>query len=245
MENPETGLPEEGGASRVTSPQPSTVTGTRESHGGCMNRAHTRPPDLARFHQPLCCLMASESFGCHDISRHRSGVGLPDGRAAASVCRSGVPRSLWWLTASSGCTARGWGTTGRELGVLGVGGAFVQYAQPLASRSRPSWSRPTRADSRRDRSQIMTTRTLPRWRVGTTPRPTVKPFEPGPCADGGQGAVGRTCDKGALLCGKNPGLTPARHGVHSTDINGPDVNVPSGDRWNPAVVLRCTAQMRL
>ena len=74
----------------------------------------------------------------------------------------------------------------------------------------------------------MTTRTLPRWRVGTTPRPTVKPFEPGPCADGGQGAVGRTCDKGALLCGKNPGLTPARHGVHSTDINGPDVNVPSG-----------------
>ena len=74
----------------------------------------------------------------------------------------------------------------------------------------------------------MTTRTLPRWRVGTTPRPTVKPFEPGPCADGGQGAVGRTCDKGARLCGKNPGFTPARHGVHSTDINGPDVNVPSG-----------------
>ena len=70
---PETGLPEEGGASRVISPQPSTVTGTRESHGGCVNRAHTRPPDLARFHQPLCCLMASESFGCHDISRHRWG----------------------------------------------------------------------------------------------------------------------------------------------------------------------------
>ena len=77
------------------------------------------------------------------------------------------------------------------------------------------------------------------------PKATVKPFEPGPCADGGQGAVGRTCDKGARLCGKNPGFTPARHGVHSTDINGPDVNVPSGDRWNPAVVLRCTAQMRL
>ena len=30
------------------------------------------------------------------------------------------------------------------MGVLHVGRAFVQYAQPLASRSPPSWSRPTR-----------------------------------------------------------------------------------------------------
>ena len=59
----------------------------------------------------------------------------------------GLPRSLWWLPVSPGCTARGWGATGRGLGVLGVGGAFVQYAQPLASRSRPSWSRPTRGET--------------------------------------------------------------------------------------------------
>ena len=34
------------------------------------------------------------------------------------------------------------------MGVLRVGGAFVQYAQPLASRSRPSWSRPALGGSR-------------------------------------------------------------------------------------------------
>ena len=111
--------------------------------------------------------MTSESFGCHDISRHRSGVGLPDGRAAASACRRGLPRSLWWLTASSGRTARGWGATGRGSGALRVGGAFVQYAQPLVSGSRPSWSRPTRADSGRGRRRTMTTGTLCRQRAGS------------------------------------------------------------------------------
>ena len=55
----------------------------------------------------------------------------------------GLARSLWWLPSSSGCTARGVGVTGRGLGALWVGGAFVQYAQPLVSGSRPSWSRPT------------------------------------------------------------------------------------------------------
>ena len=95
-----------------------TVTGTRESHGGCGNRAHTRPPDLARFHQPLCCLMASESFGCHDISRHRWGG--PAGRESCCFGLSeGLPRSLWWLPASSGCTARGWGATGGGWGHFG------------------------------------------------------------------------------------------------------------------------------
>ena len=38
-------------------------------------------------------------------------------------------------------TPRGSGTTGGGWGVLRAGGAFVQCAQPLASRSRPSWSR--------------------------------------------------------------------------------------------------------
>ena len=48
----------------------------------------------------------------------------------------GLTRSLWRLPASSGRTARWWGATGRGLGVLRVGGAFVQYAQPVVSRSR-------------------------------------------------------------------------------------------------------------
>jgi len=50
--------------------------------------------------------------------------------------------SLGWCGA---CTARGSGATERGPGVLHVGRGFVQYAQPLASRSPPSWSRPTRA----------------------------------------------------------------------------------------------------
>ena len=89
-----------------------------------------------------CLLRLSDVMTSHDTGECVCQMGelliLPAG---------GVPWSLWWLPASSGCTARGWGATGRELGVLGVGGAFVQYAQPLASRSRLSWNRPTRAKS--------------------------------------------------------------------------------------------------
>ena len=102
-------------------------------------------------------------------SQDTGGVGLPDGRAAASVCWRGLARSLWWLPASSGRTARGRGATGRGWGALRVGGAFVQYAQPLASRSRPSWSRPTRGDTQSGAGvqPSMTTGTLRRWRAGS------------------------------------------------------------------------------
>ena len=147
-------------------------------------------------------------------SQDTGGVRLPDGRAAASACRSGLTRSLWWLTASSGCTAREWGSTGRGSGVLGVGGAFVQYAQPLTSRSRSSWRRQTRADSRQSRSRTLTTGPQRRRRAGV----------------GGGGPV--TEAPGSAT--KNPGLTPARPGVHNADMNGPGVSAPSGDRWNAA-----------
>ena len=90
--------------------------------------------------------MASGSFGCHDISRHRWG-GSAGWESCCFGLSEGVPRSLWWLLASSGCTARGWGATGGGWGALWVGGAFVQYVQPLASRSRPSWSRPARGET--------------------------------------------------------------------------------------------------
>ena len=44
----------------------------------------------------------------------------------------------------------------------------------------------------------------------------------------------RTREGGAGLYRTNPGLAPARPGVHSADISGPDVGAPSGDRWNSA-----------
>ena len=172
--------------------------------------------------------MTSESFGCHDISRHRLRVCLPDGRAAVSTCRSRLTRSLWRLPASSGRTARGWGATGGGSGALWVGGTFVQYAQPLASGSRPSWSRPTWADS----GQL--------W-AGPASSHSLR----APAQTAGRGQWGRTCDGGAGLCRTNLGLTPARPGVHSADISGPDVGAPSGDRWNPAVSLRRAASVRL
>ena len=96
-------------------------------------------------------------------------MGLPDGRAVASACRRGLARLLWWLPASAGCTARDWGATRRGLGVLEVGGVFVQYAQPLVSGSRPSWNRTTRAHSGQlwaGRRRTMTTGTLRRWWAG-------------------------------------------------------------------------------
>ena len=67
--------------------------------------------------------------------------------------------SLGWCGA---CTARRWGATGGGSGVLPVGGAFVQYAQPSTSRSRPSWSKPTPgAQSGTDISRRRTTTSLP------------------------------------------------------------------------------------
>ena len=102
------------------------------------------------------------------MTSHDTGwVCLLDGRAVASVCRRGLARSVWWLPASSGCTARGWGAIGRGWGALWVGGAFVQYAQPLASGARPLVEQ---ADSGRDskwgRCRTLTTGPQLRWRAG-------------------------------------------------------------------------------
>ena len=93
-------------------------------------------------------------WGCATSTATRSLLHVP---SSAPSTAGGWSRSSGMCPVSSGCTARGWGATGGGLGVLRVGGAFVQYAQPLASRSRPSWSRPTRADSGRGRRLTMTT----------------------------------------------------------------------------------------
>ena len=144
--------------------------------------------------------MASESFDVM-TSQDTGGVGLP-GEGAALACWRGLARSLWWLPASAGCTARGWGATGRGSGALRVGGAFVQYAQPLVSGSRPSWSRPTRANS----SQF--------W-AG----PESNHDHRDPAQMVGRSRWGRTCDGGAGLCRKTHGLSllrgPAPHQTSS------------------------------
>ena len=36
---------------------------------------------------------------------------------------------------------------------------------------------------------------------------------------------------------KDPGLAPARPGVHSADMNDPAIEAPSADRWNATVLL--------
>ena len=71
----------------------------------------------------------------------------------------------------------------------------MQYAQPLASRSRPSWSRPTRGETQGGAG------------VGSEP--------PGPSTDVGQKSVGRTCDGDAGHCRKTHGLSLLR-GLVST-----------------------------
>ena len=66
---------------------------------------------------------------------------LPDRclrRVPVVIVRSGPALSL----ASSRPAPRGSGATGGGSGVLQVGRTFVQYAQPQASRSPPSWNGP-------------------------------------------------------------------------------------------------------
>ena len=133
------------------------------------------------------------------MSFHSGGALPPQRHARSSTCPP-QHRPQWaghghqeWCPASSARNARGWGATGRGWGVLRVGGAFVQYAQPLASGSRPSWSRPTRVIS----SQF--------W-AG----PESNHDHRDPAQMVGRSRWGRTCDGGAGLCRKNPGLTPAR-----------------------------------
>ena len=44
---------------------------------------------------------------------------------------------------------------------------------------------------------------------------------------------------------EKPGLIPVRPGGHSADMNEPGVDTPGENRWNPAVLLRRAAPVRL
>ena len=182
---------------------------------GRMRRASAKPNRLARSIlrsrgrglKALCCLMTSESFGCHDISRHRLSVCLPDGRAAASVCRRGagpvavvVAVVVWVHCTRGGCY---WTRVGCALGRWGLRAVRTTLGQWIPTLVE-------QADSRRDRRRVIASRPPAQTAVRERCR--------------------RTCDGGAGPCRKEPGLTPARPGVHSADINEPGVSAPSRDR---------------
>ena len=134
-------------------------------------------------------------------SQDTGGTGFPGARAAArSAGRVQSPR---WLPASPGRNAPGWGATGGGSCVLHVGRAFVQYAQPLASRSPPSWSRPTRGRSPgRSRCCVGATGSRDRGQVGQK-----GPEVPGPTI-------------------KTPrSRSRQQPSVHSADTDGPDVEL--------------------
>ena len=98
------------------------------------------------------------------------------------------------------------------MGALWVGGAFVQYAQPLASGSRPSFSRPTRADS----GQL--------W-AG----PASSHHLQAPAQAAGRGQWGRTYHGGTGLCRTNPGLSLLRGPVSTAlTLAGPTSVRPAG-----------------
>ena len=81
--------------------------------------------------------------GCATSTATRSLLHVP----SSAPSTAGRPGHQGWCRVSPERTARGWAATGGGWGVLRVGGAFVQYAQPLASGSRPSWSRSTQGGS--------------------------------------------------------------------------------------------------
>jgi len=141
----------------------------------------------------LCCLMSSGSFGCLGISRRWWGGPTVCGSHCSLLWwgRPGCSQLLGCLLASFGRTARGWGATGGGLGVLRVGGAFVQYAQPVVSRSRPSRSRPTRGRSGAEPA---------RCEAGSASNHDHRD----PAQTAVRGWWGRTCGGDAGLCHQDP-----------------------------------------
>ena len=160
-------------------------------------------------------------------SQDAAWVRLPDGRAAASACRRCCPGHCGGCRRHLSALHEGWGATGQGLGVLEVGGAFVQYAQPLVSGSRPSWSRPTRADS----GQL--------W-AG----PESNHDHRTPAQGAGRERWRRTCDGGAGHCRKPHGLSLLRGPVSTVlTLTGPTSMFPAGIvgilRFFSGVRLRC------
>ena len=137
-------------------------------------------------------------------SQDTGGVRLPDGRAAASVCWRGSLGHCGGLRRRLDALHEGWV-------LLDEGGVHFGWVGPSCSTHNP-------------------------WPVDPDPRgagllkaePASGHSLPVLCAGGGQESVGRTCDGGAGLCRKDPGL--ALCGLVSTvlTLTGPASMFPAG-----------------
>ena len=141
-------------------------------------------------------------------SQDTGGVRLPDGRAAASVCRRGAAPVtvmaygiVWMHCTRAGCYWTRVGGTGGRWGFRAVRTTLGQWIPPLVEQ----------VDS---------------GRLGAGPASSHSLQAPAQAAV--RGRCRRTCDGGAGLCRKDPGLTPARPCVHSADITEPAGEAPRG-----------------
>ena len=113
------------------------ASGAGERHVGGSGESGTLPVERAND------IHVIPQWGCATSTATRSLLHVP----SSAPSTAGRPGHQGWCRVSPERTARGWAATGGGWGVLRVGGAFVQYAQPLASGSRPSWSRSTQGGS--------------------------------------------------------------------------------------------------
>ena len=135
-------------------------------------------------------------------------------------------------------TARGAGATGGGLGLLHRGRGFVQYVQPSASRSPPSWSGPARGGEGSHRRRATAGRLRGNQAGTRNGRSEVRQGKERPAP-------------GARAPARPPGprqtsRSRARQqlSVHGADISGPAVEVPSGNRWNSADSSRLATSVR-
>ena len=184
------------------------ASGAGERHVGGSGESGTLPVERAND------IHVIPQWGCATSTATRSLLHVP----SSAPSTAGWSRSPGMGPALSERYARGWGAAGEGLGVLQVGGAFVQYAQPSTSRSRPSWSRSAQGGS-----------------LGAD----VVPMAFGSCA-----GLARV-QKGAGFAARPCRLRSCRRQVSTAlTLTSPTSKHPNRDRWNAAVSLRRSAPKR-
>ena len=106
----------------------------------------------------MCCLMTSENFRCHDISRHRWGgsagwesccFGPSEGTGLVTVVAAGV---VWTHCTRMGCYWTRVGSTGGRWGLRAVRTTLGQKIPTLVEQAN------SRRDSNRDRRRVIASR---------------------------------------------------------------------------------------